>query len=177
MYRNSDLVAAFGRAQLTKLDGYLAQQKANAARLTECLRDVPHLILPTEPPRHGHNWYDYTVQFDMESLGHVGDAAAFRDRLVRALQAEGVQTGVWQKFILPAMTVFRAKNGYGKGCPWVCPHAKPTDYSPEHYPIAQKHADWHTGMTVPLRSPNGLEVAELTAAGFRKVMTQANRVP
>ncbi len=176
MYRNSDLVAAFGRAQLTKLDGYLAQQKANAARLAECLRDVPHLILPTEPAGHGHNWYNYTVRFDMESLGRAGDAAAFRDKLVRALQAEGVQTSVWQKFILPAMTVFRAKNGYGKGCPWGCPHARPVDYSLEQYPIAQKHADWHTGMTVPLRSPNGPEVAELTAAGFRKVMTSIDQV-
>ena len=34
MYRNNDITAAFGRAQLTKMDGYLARQKENAARLS-----------------------------------------------------------------------------------------------------------------------------------------------
>ena len=176
MYRNSDLNAAFGRAQLTRLGKYLEQQKANAARLTECLADVPHLILPAEPEGRMHNWYNYTVRFDMEALGHAADPAAFRDKLVKALRAEGVETGVWQKFILPAMTVFQAKNGYGRGCPWDCPHARPVEYLPERYPVARKHADWHTGMTVPLRAPNGPHVAELTAAGIRKVMTNIDQV-
>lgn len=170
MYRNNDLTAAFGRAQLRRLDDYLARIRENAAVLTEELQGVPHLILPEEPEGATHNWYNYTIRFDMEAMGHAHDAAAFRDRLVRALQAEGVETGVWQGYILPAMTVFQAKNGYGKGCPWACPHAAPVDYSLSQYPMAQRHCDTHTGMTVPLRPPNGPEVARLTAAAIRKVM-------
>jgi dTDP-4-amino-4,6-dideoxygalactose transaminase len=180
MYRNNDLAAAFGRAQLARLDGYLAAQKANSARMTECLADVPGLILPAEPSGYGHNWYNYTVRFDMEALDHAADASAFRDRLVKALQAEGVQTGLWQTFILPAMTVFQARNGYGKGCPWGCPHARPVAYDVQAYPVATRHADWHTGMTAPLRAPNDARVVELTAAGFHKVMThldQVERIP
>ena len=170
MYRNNDLTAAFGRAQLTKLDRYIADQKANAARLTECLQDVPGLILPTQPEGFEHTYYNYTTRFDMEALGHADDAAALRNKLMRAMQAEGVGVGVWQVYILPAMTVFQAKNGYGRGCPWDCPHAAPVDYSPDKFPVAQKHCDWHTGMTMPLRPPNGTDVAEMTAAGIRKVM-------
>ncbi|NLC59590.1 MAG: DegT/DnrJ/EryC1/StrS family aminotransferase [Armatimonadetes bacterium] len=170
MYRNNDLTAAFGRAQLRKLDGYLEAIRASAAVLTENLQGVPHLILPVEPEGARHNWYNYTLRFDMESLGHVHDASAFRYKLVEAMQAEGVDTGVWQGYILPAMTVFQAKNGYGKGCPWDCPHAAPVDYSLERFPVAQRHCDTHTGMTVPLRPPNGPEVARLTAAAIRKVM-------
>jgi len=170
MYRNSEIIAAFGRAQLTKLDPYLDTQKKNAQRLAECLKDIPHLILPTEPDGFEHNWYNYTVRFDMEALGHADDAAAFRDKILRALQAEGAGVSVWQKFILPAMTVFQAKNSYGKGCPWSCPHAESVDYSPERFPMAEKHCDWHIGMTTPLRAPNGPEVAELVAQAIRKVM-------
>lgn len=176
MYRNNDLSAAFGRAQLTKLDGYLKAQKANAQRLTECLQDVPNLILPTEPEGFEHNWYNYTIRFDMEALGHTEDAGAFRDKILEAMKAEGIQTGVWQRFILPAMTVFQAKNGYGKGCPWSCSHAAPVDYSPEQYPVAQQHCDSHTGMTTPLRAPNGPEVAELVANGIRKVMSNLDQL-
>ena len=170
MYRNSDLPAAFGRAQLRKLDGYVARQRENAERLTECLADVPYLVLPTEPDGHGHNWYNYTVRFDMEALGHADDAAALRDRIVAALKAEGVPTALWQKYPLPAMTVFQAKNGYGHGCPWDCPHSGPVDYSPERFATARKHADRHACLVVPLRAPNGPEVAELVADGFAKVM-------
>lgn len=170
MYRNNDLGAAFGRAQLAKLDGYLEVQKAHAQRLAECLQDVPHLILPTEPDGFTHNWYNYTIRFDMEALGHTEDAGAFRDKIVEAMKAEGIQTGLWQRSILPAMTVFQAKNGYGKGCPWSCPHAVPVEYSPEHYPVAQKHCDRHTGMTTPLRAPNSLATVECVAQGIRKVM-------
>ena len=176
MYRNNDLSAAFGRAQLTRLDGYLESQKANAQRLTECLQDVPNLILPIEPEGFEHNWYNYTIRFDVEALGHAEDARNFRDKILEAMKAEGIQTGVWQRFILPAMTVFQAKNGYGKGCPWSCPHAAPVDYSPEQYPVAQRHCDSHTGMTTPLRAPNTPEVAELVAKGIRKVMDNLDQV-
>jgi len=176
MYRNNDLTAAFGRAQLTKLDGYLAQQKVNAARLTESLVNVPNVILPHVPQGHDHTFYNYTVRFDMEALGHIEDAAVFRNQLVKALQAEGVGTAVWQGWPLPMMTVFQAQNAYGKNCPWQCPHARPVDYDPAQYPVAAKHSDWHTGMTDPLRSPNTPEVAALLAGAFEKVMTSIDQV-
>ena len=170
MYRNNDLTAAFGRAQLTKLDGYLAAQRENAARLTECLRDIPHLILPVEPVGGAHTYYNYTVRFDMAALGHAQDASLFRKRLLKALNAEGAPAGVWQSFILPAMTVFQARNAYGQGCPWNCSNARPVSYDPAQYPVAQKHCDTHVGFTTPLRAPNGPQVAELLAEAVRKVM-------
>jgi dTDP-4-amino-4,6-dideoxygalactose transaminase len=170
MYRNNDLTAAFGRSQLAKLDGYLSQTRQNARVLAENLEGVPGLILPTVPEDCGPNWYNYVIRFDMEALGCTGEKAAFRDRIVKAMAAEGVQTGVWQHFILPAMTVFQAKNGYGKGCPWHCPYAQAVDYSLDQYPVAQHHCDTHTCVVMPLRAPNGPDVAKLTAEGIGKVI-------
>ncbi len=175
-YRNNDLAAAFGRAQLKRLDHYLAVQKENAAALTRELEGTPHLILPTEPPDCEHNWYNYTIRFDMNALGHADDARAFRDKIVRALNAEGVETLVWQSFILPAMTVFQNKDGYGHGCPWSCPHAEQVDYSVERFPVATEHCDTHTGMTTPLRAPNRTDVAKLAAQAIRKVMENADQL-
>jgi dTDP-4-amino-4,6-dideoxygalactose transaminase len=176
MYRNNDLTAAFGRAQLSKLDSYLAQQRDNAQCLHEKLQLVPGLILPTVPKDCTPNWYNYVIRFDMESLGHKNDARQFRDKLIAALNAENVMNGAWQQFILPAMTVFQAKNGYGQGCPWSCQHARPVDYSLHQYPMAQQHCDTHTCIVMPLRSPNGTDVAELMAKGIGKVMRNIDQL-
>jgi dTDP-4-amino-4,6-dideoxygalactose transaminase len=176
MYRMADLTAAFGRGQLSKLDGYQATLKENAEALAEALKGTPNLILPSAYKGAGHNWYNYTLRFDMKALGHEHDSSDYRDKLVKALNAEGVQTGVWQKFILPAMTVFQAKNAYGHGCPWSCAQAQKVSYDLKQYPMAQKHSDSHTGMTVPLRAPNGVKVAQLTARGIRKVMENTDQI-
>ena len=176
MYRGTELVAAFARAQLARLEDCLEKTKINAARLSERLRGAANLILPHAPDGYDHNYYNYTVRFDMEAMGHVHDAAVFRDKLLKALRAEGVDTGVWQGWPVPKMTVFQAKNAYGKGCPWRCGNAGDVDYSLEQYPVAQKHCDWHTGMTTPLRPPNGPDVAEKVAEAFRKVMNNVDQV-
>jgi perosamine synthetase len=174
MYRNSDLVAAFTRAQLRRIDMYIERQKENALRLTERLSGAPHLMLPETPDGFGHNYYNFTVRFDMAALGHEDDAADFRNLLVKAVQAEGVDTGVWQGWPVPQMTVFQAKNGYGGGCPWSCGQSAPVDYSLEQYPVARRHSDWHTGMTFPLRYPNGTELVDGVAEAFLKVLGHAD---
>ena len=175
MYRSTDLNAAFARAQLSRLDAYLEQIRVNALRLAECLADVPNLILPTEPEGYGHNFYNYTIRFDMDALGHADDPAPFRDKLVKALVAEGVETSVWQGWPVPEMTAIAAKNAYGKGCPWACSGSQ-VDYSLDQFPVAVKHCGRHTGMTMPLRPPNGPDVAEAVAAAWRKVMTHVDQV-
>ncbi|HET6426860.1 MAG TPA: DegT/DnrJ/EryC1/StrS family aminotransferase, partial [Phycisphaerae bacterium] len=118
MYRGSELTAAFARAQLERLDENLARIAANAAVLHEALAGVANLIRPVAAEGCGHNYYNYTVRFDMDALGHAGDAAAFRNRLVKALSAEGVETGVWQGWPVPEMTAIAARDAYGRGCPW-----------------------------------------------------------
>ncbi|MCM8830184.1 MAG: hypothetical protein NC824_04220 [Candidatus Omnitrophica bacterium] len=95
---------------------------------------------------------------------------------MRTLQAEGVPVGIWQSFILPAMTVFQAKNAYGRGCPWKCQFAREVVYNPDDYPSSQKHCDTHFGMTTPLRAPNSKEVAKLIGIAFRKVFDNIDRI-
>ena len=110
-----------------------------------------------------------------DALGHAHDAARFRDALVKVLRAEGVDTSVWQGWPVPEMTAIAAQNAYGKGCPWSCLESK-VDYSLDQFPVARKHCDWHTGMTMPLRPPNGPDLAEKVAEAFRKVLAQASDI-
>jgi len=176
MYRGSDMTAAFGRAQLTKLDHYLEQQRQNATVLSQTIAGLPGLIPPTQPEGFLHNWYNYTNRIDMDAIGWTGDPVRMRDAVMKALNAEGVPVSVWQRFILPAMTVFQAKNAYGKGSPWAEHDAADVDYNPHRFPVAQRHADTHFGMTTPLRAPNGPDVAKLVGQAICKVFDNIDRI-
>jgi dTDP-4-amino-4,6-dideoxygalactose transaminase len=176
MYRGNDLTAAFGRAQLTKMDRYIKAQREHAALLLELLQGTPALILPSEPKNCTHNWYNFTSRIDMRAAKWTGDPALFRGAVMAALKAEGAQVGVWQSFILPAMTVFQAKNAYGHGCPWHCPLTEPVTYDPKAFPVAQRHTDTHFGMTYPLRCPNGRAAVRATARAFRKVFANLDQL-
>jgi dTDP-4-amino-4,6-dideoxygalactose transaminase len=177
MYRNSDIAGAFGRAQLAKLDGYLQTQRENERVLRKGLQGIRGLIVPVEPPGFTHTWYNYTSRIDMAAIGWTGEPARMRDAVMKALNAEGVPVGVWQRFILPAMTVFQAKNAYGAGCPWSCHGAGDgVEYDPQKFPVAQRHTDTHFGMTTPLRAPNGPDVAAYVAEAFRKVFDHVGQI-
>lgn len=176
MYRCADMTAAFGRAQLRRLNDYIKIQREHAEMFSSLVRGLPALIIPTEPKGHTHNWYNYTSRIDMQAAGWKGDPVLFRNAVMKALQAEGAQVSVWQSFMLPSMTVFQAKNAYGKGCPWSCPLTKPVVYDPKKFPVAQRHTVTHFGMTNPLRAPNGKNVVKATARAFEKVFTRLNEL-
>ncbi len=177
MYRNNEITAAFARAQLEKYPHHFANLLANAAVLNRRLPSTPGLILPTEPDGHTHNWYNYNLRIDFAAIGWTGSQVRFRDAVNRALNAEGIPTSVWQRFILPEMTVFQAKNAYGGGFPWSIPGAdEGVDYDPANYPVARRHCASYIALVMALRAPNGPEIAESIAEGIAKVFGQLDRI-
>ena len=177
MYRGNDLTAAFGRSQLAKYGGYYEVLRKNGQILEEDLKGVKGLIQPVEPDRHTHNWYNYCSRIDFDAIGWTGDPSLMRNAVVEAIQAEGVPVAVWQRFILPEMTVFQAKNAYGGGFPWSIPGAdEGVDYDPARFPVAQRHCSSYFALVMALRAPNGPEVAKSVAAGIRKVFENIDEI-
>lgn len=179
MYRNNDIIAAFGRAQLKKLDYHLGVQKENTANFHERIKHLASrgLILPVEPAGHTHSWYEYVVRLDMDRMGWKGDPAVFREAVNRALVKEGIQTTIWQRYILPAMTVFRNKNAYGLGVPWSIDDAGAgVEYVPKDYPHSMLHSCTHIGLNRPLRAPNDGSTVKLLSEGYCKVFENIDRI-
>jgi CDP-6-deoxy-D-xylo-4-hexulose-3-dehydrase len=81
-----DVQAAIGRAQLRKLDAFVAARRANHAFLTEALRPYEEfLLLPQATPHSEPSWFSFLVT--------VRDGAPFtRANLVHHLEARHVQT-------------------------------------------------------------------------------------
>jgi dTDP-4-amino-4,6-dideoxygalactose transaminase len=87
-YRMTDLAAAVGLPQLAGYAEQVARRRANAARLTQRLRDVPGLVVPEVLPGREHVWHQYTVLV-------TEDAAVDRAELGAALTERGVGSGIY----------------------------------------------------------------------------------
>lgn len=63
-YRMTDIQAAIGREQLTRLSGIVSRRRALAERYRERLANVAGVSLPTEPEWARTNWQSYAVRVD-----------------------------------------------------------------------------------------------------------------
>jgi dTDP-4-amino-4,6-dideoxygalactose transaminase len=168
MYRNSELPAAFARAQLKRLDQYIADARMLSEAVTEELRGTRGLILPIEDEECRSNWYNYLIRVDAAACGYKGAPEELREAVVKACQAEGAPVGVWQRRILPEMGVIRARDAYGNGYPWSAGR-RGVHYHPSQFPEALRHANSYFVLGC-LRTPNTVETARLVAQAIRKVM-------
>ena len=179
MYRTSDLNAAFARSMLRRLDATNRQARANYDRLQEGLKGVPGLVRPFDTKTQRGNGYAYVIRAEPEIAQKRGcKVSELRDAIVKALGAEGVPVGS-PRYTLPAHTVFQAKNGYGHGCPWDCPHArKGISYDLAQYPITTRTADSVIQIGINgHRPPNGAREVNAIIKGVRKVFENLDQVP
>jgi len=99
-YRMSEIQAAVGYVQLQKLPRFAEKRRANAELLSEKLRGVEKLRLPTEPPEHQHSWYLYTVRLQ-------GATTEKRNKVLEELRNRGVGANVYYSTPVHLMPYYR----------------------------------------------------------------------
>jgi perosamine synthetase len=126
--RLSDVFAAVGRVQLTRLAGFTRDRRANAARLTAALTGLDGITLPHPDP--GHSYHQFTVR-----VRHHGG----RDALAAALHRAGIGSGIYYPIPLHRSTAYRPRT------PTLLPH---TDHActevlslPVHPGLRPRHVD------------------------------------
>jgi perosamine synthetase len=82
-FRLTELAAAIGRAQLSKLDRFNEARRRNAAILNRGLAGIAGLVTPTEREGYRHVYHQYTVRVERG-----------RDRVQERLRELGVGTAV-----------------------------------------------------------------------------------
>jgi perosamine synthetase len=133
-YRGHELTAALARSQLTALDDHVALAQRNAEILSDGLRTLPGLEPPHLPDDRTCVFYRYRLRLSAAELGFSGPPLELRDRLLWALQAEGVAASLWQLLPLPAQPVFRR--------PLHAPDARPlAPWDPSEHPEAARLLD------------------------------------
>jgi dTDP-4-amino-4,6-dideoxygalactose transaminase len=174
MYRGDMLSQALVRSQLKRLDENNALRVRNCRYLTEQLAQISGIQTPYVPDECEHVFYNYVVGVAPGALELDVSPRALREAVQKALDAEGVPVGQWQRRSVPAQDVFQKRIGYGGGCPWRC-HDSQVTYNVEDYPRANEFLDSHF-YVFDVNPPNDLELMELYARAFRKVMAGLEQV-
>jgi dTDP-4-amino-4,6-dideoxygalactose transaminase len=135
-YLPGELPAALTRSQLRALDAHNENARRNGRFLTEQLKDVPGLIPPRIPADRETVYHKFRLRLDPAAAGVDAPPAVFRDKVLAALQAEGVECCLWETKPLPLQKYFAEQTGYGRGCPYNCAHRsepapkpQPEDYA------------------------------------------------
>lgn len=108
-YRMSEIQAAIGRVQLSRVDENLARRRANFATLAQALGDVPGIrVLDAKDSRAVNS--HYCLSFVLQ-----GALVERRRELIAELAAAGVGTSLYYPQPVPRMTYYRQKYGYDAG--------------------------------------------------------------
>ena len=83
-YRMSEITAALGETQMTRLDEILAKRRAAAALYNEVLGDVPELHLPPMAQPDSASWFVYVVRLADKF------SQADRDAVIDTLRRQGI---------------------------------------------------------------------------------------
>lgn len=137
-YRNQELSCALARTQLKRLDQYNRRAETNGTILSEALANVRGVVPPHAPEDRTCSYWKYMIQLDLDELGYSGPPTELRDRILRALQAEGVEAMVWQPQPIPAQPVFRKRPR-----PWFAANADDPllPWDPQEYPVSSRLVD------------------------------------
>lgn len=87
--RMTEMQSAIGRVMLGKLEAYVAARRRNARLLATALEHSPLLEIPRPGAEVGHSYYKFYALLRTDRLG----GGWTRDRVIRAIEAEGIPCG------------------------------------------------------------------------------------
>lgn len=176
MYRSHEFVNALCRSQLRHLDENNAARREFAAYLTAELEQIPGLKGPKTPPNRDPVYFSYIVEFRPQELGLDVPMAKYKAAMEKALAAEGIRLGQWQRVPVPAQSVFKDRQGYGKGCPWTCGfRGRDVFYRGDDYPVTIRFIAEHSYLG-GVHPPNTMDLMRLYVQGFRKVCARPQAI-
>lgn len=87
-YRMTELQAAIGLSQLTRIHELTSRRRINAEKLRAGLSDIEGVAVPVEAPGRSHVYHQFTVRF-------ARSAGLDRDRIAELLARDGVESAVY----------------------------------------------------------------------------------
>jgi len=108
-YRMTDLQAALGLSQMTKIDKFIQQRREIAAFYTEAFQDIEGIIVPKQLKETNSGWHLYMIQLERASRKQIFEQMRF------------LNIGVHVHYIPVYWHPYYQQLGYERG---LCPNAE-----------------------------------------------------
>lgn len=108
-YRMSEVEAAVGLAQISRLDDFQAARSANARQLTSTLSEIEEFTL-FPPPE-----YDRASTHYCQNVVLPRDGSISREKMMDELKRQGIGFSVHYPGAVPLFTYYKEKYGYKEG--------------------------------------------------------------
>ncbi len=116
--RMTEFQGAILRVQLERLEEQTRSRQENASYLNSLLQDIPGFDpLPVPLDTTSHAYHLYIIRYREEELDGIP-----RERIIEALQAEGIPVVAGYPIPLYKNPLFLNKSFWEKGCPLSCSH-------------------------------------------------------
>lgn len=112
-YRMTDLQAALGVSQMSKIDSFIKRRREIAALYDELLKGIPGVITPTQLDNTDSGWHLYSIQLDSDIVKKS------RKRVFEEMRGRNI--GVHVHYIPVYWHPYYKDLGYEKG---ICPKAE-----------------------------------------------------
>jgi perosamine synthetase len=99
-FRMTELQAAIGVAQLSRLDEIIDTRRKNARFLRESLAGIRGLIVPPDEANRRHVFHQFTIRL-------TPDAPIWRERFISEMSARGIECGVYYPRLVFDYACFR----------------------------------------------------------------------
>lgn len=169
-FRLGEIEAAIGIEQLKKMDRLVESRIHIADHLTSRLSGINGLEPPKVQKDCTHVYYVYPMKYD--SAG----GSLHRNKIVRALQAEGVPLTEGYTKPLYLQSIYQKRIAYGeKGCPFTCDfYGGNVDYEKGLCPTAETMHEDILFLYEPCKYEPTDDELNLLADAFDKVFSQRN---
>lgn len=107
-YHMTEVAAAIGTVQLSRLSVCLERRRRNARLMGELLKDRSKLIMPMETEDRRHSWYLYTVKIK-------GANAGKRNKVVDRMKSKNIEAGVYYETPLHLLPLYKELYGGRRG--------------------------------------------------------------
>ncbi|KJU81353.1 PLP-dependent enzyme [Candidatus Magnetobacterium bavaricum] len=169
-YRMTELTAALGISQLTKLDDNNRIRTENAFYLAKELNGITGIV--TSQYKDGIVPHSFPLLYNSEKTG------VEREKILAALRAEGIPVGSGYLRLMNENPIFLKKIAYGKShCPWSCHlYGGTQNYNAGNYSVAKSLLRERFIWFYHINRPNDITDMKDVVNAFNKVFNNLDKL-
>ena len=174
-YRTNEFTSAFALGRFTSFEEERAQRIAHAVLLIDRLKAFPGIVPPVCTTDGSHVYSMLRIRLNPAAMSIDMPARLFREKVAKAMVAEGMDWWIWERRALPDYPVFQI--AIDTGFPFRAQEFMSFDRKPnahKHFPMAAALAD--DALFTSVHFPGNGDLIDAYLCGIEKIWNHIDEI-